>query len=83
MSERTQVEVFLPIQGSLTDLERRALLSKAFKMAGEVCAPGRVLGVVSVIGAVEPNSGSRALKFRFAVEAPENIQPQRKSFATR
>lgn len=82
MSERTEVEVFFPLTRQPDKLEQRMIVREAFRQANELVAPGRVLGLVKVIGAVDPESGAPALKIRFAVEAPEALQAQRKSFAT-
>lgn len=82
MSERTEVEVLFPLNRQPDKLEQRLIIRAAFDKAKELVAPGRVLGLVGVTGAVHTETGSPALKIRFAVEAPEAIQPQRKVHAT-
>lgn len=82
MSERTEVEVLLPLTRQPTDSEKRLLLRSAFREAAKLVAPGRVLGLVSVIAAVHAETGAPAIKVRFAVEAPEQIQPRRNTFST-
>lgn len=83
MSERTEVEVLLSLARQPSQSEMRVLLKTAFREAKQLVKPGRVLGLVSVTGAVHTETGSPALKVRFAVEAPEVIQPQRRTFSTR
>jgi hypothetical protein len=84
VSERTEVEVLVPLNRAPADeAERRQIVRDAFKSAGDLVRPGRVLGLVSVARAEHHLTGSPALKIRFAVEAPESIQPQRRTTVTR
>lgn len=83
MSERTEVEVLLPLERQPSKSEMRLLLKMAFQEAKQLVGLGRVLGVTSVIAAVHAETGSPALKVRLAVEAPEQIQPHRSTFVTR
>lgn len=82
MSERTEVEVLLPLERQPTPDEMKHLLAIAFGEAKRLVAPGRVLGMTKTLGSVHVETGKPALKVRFAVEAPEVIQPQRRSFPT-
>lgn len=84
MSERTEVEVLLPLaRAPKNDLERRELVRTAFQSAADLVKPGRVLGLVGMTSAVNRETGGPALKVRFAVEAPEAIQPHRRLTVTR
>lgn len=84
MSERTEVEVLLPLaRRPENDLERRELIRTAFQSARDLVKPGRVLGLVGMTSAVHADTGAPVLKVRFAVEAPESIQPQRRLTVTR
>lgn len=84
MSERTEVEVLLPLaRAPRNELERKQLIRTAFDSAAELVKPGRVLGLVGMTSAVNVTTGGPALKVRFAVEAPEAIQPQRRLTVTR
>lgn len=82
MSERTEVEVLFPLNRTPNKAERRLIMREAFKQAAELVAPGRVLGFIGIARAVHEDTGAPAVKIRFAVEAPESIQPQRKTHAT-
>lgn len=82
MSERTEVEVVLPLERVPSRVEHKMLLKVAFGEARHLVAPGRVLGVTSVARAVHAETGGLAMKVRFAVEAPESIQHERRTFAT-
>lgn len=82
MSERTEVEVLLPLERQPTPAELKHLLRIAFDEAKRLVGPGRVLGMTKTLGAVHAETGKPALKVRFAVEAPEAIQPQRNSHST-
>lgn len=81
MSERTEVEVLMPLHRMPDPLERRQLIRQAFGEANKLVHPGKVLGLVGITAAVHQQTGAPALKIRFAVHAPEAIQPQRKSHA--
>lgn len=84
MSERTEVEVLLPLaRAPKNDLERRELIRTAFQSASDLVKPGRVLGLVGMTSAVNQETGGPVLKVRFAVEAPEAMQPQRRLTVTR
>lgn len=84
MSERTEVEVVLPLaRAPRNELERRELIRTAFRSANDLVKPGRVLGLVNVAASVHAGTGGPALKVRFAVEAPESIQPTRRTSVTR
>lgn len=82
MSERTEVEVLLPLDRWPDRGEVVMLRRIAFDEARRLVNPGRVLGLVSVARAVNPETNGLAMKVRFAVEAPESIQPQNTSFST-
>ena len=83
MSERTEVEVLFPLNREPDKLEQVAMVRQAFDHAKRLVGPGRVLGLVKVIGAVHPDTGQPALRIRFAVEAPEPLQYQQRVHATR
>jgi hypothetical protein len=82
VSERTEVEVLLPLERQPTPDELKHLLEIAFGEAKRLVGPGRVLGVTKTLGAVHAETGKPALKVRFAVEAPELLQPHRNTHAT-
>lgn len=82
MSERTEVEVLLPLDRWPDRSEIVMLRRIAFDEAKRLVHPGRVLGLISVARAVNPATSDLAMKVRFAVEAPEAIQPHRTSHAT-
>lgn len=84
MSERTEVEVLMPLnRAPATEIERRQVIRDAFKAAGDLVKPGRVLGLTGVARCEHQMTGGPALKVRFAVEAPESIQPRRRTAVTR
>lgn len=83
MSERAEVEVFFPLTREPDKLEQMVMVRQAFDHAKKLVAPGRVLGLTKVIGAVHPDTGQPALKIRFAVEAPESLQARQQIHATR
>lgn len=83
MSERTEVETLVPLHHwPTTSNERSQVVKAAFDAATELVKPGRVLGLISMTRSQHIETGAPALEVRFAVEAPESIQPQRTSFAT-
>lgn len=84
MSERTEVEVLLPLnRPPANELERRQIIKDAFASARDLVKPGRVLGLIGVVRCEHALTGEPALKVRFAVEAPESIQPKRRTVVTR
>lgn len=78
MSERTEVVVELPLARRPTDDEARELFKQAFAEAKKLVDPGRVLGIVSRGIGVHYLTSQPTLIVKFAVEAPEAIQPQRR-----
>lgn len=74
MSERGEVEVLMPLNRMPDKTETRQLAHDALIEARKLVAPtgGRVLGFVSLIRAEDPITSQPALKFRFAVKAPEH-----------
>ena len=78
MSERTQVVVELPLTRRPTPEEGRDLLKQAFGEAKKLVGPGRVLGIVSRAIGVHRLTSQPTLIVKFAVEAPESLQPQRR-----
>lgn len=83
MSERTQVETLVPLHHWPTTPREREQVAKAgYDAAMELVRPGRVLGLLSTTRAVHVETNMPALKMRWAVEAPESIQPNRRSHAT-
>lgn len=83
MSERTEVEVLFPLARKPDALEQRLIIRQAFDQAADLVKPGRVLGLIGITPAVHQETGAPAVKVRFAVEAPESIQHQRKVHTTR
>lgn len=82
MSERTVVETLVPLHHfPQTREERGQVVKAAYDAAAELVKPGRVLGLLTTARSQHALTGAPAMKFRFAVEAPESIQPQRTSFA--
>lgn len=78
MSERTEVVVELPLARRPTPEEGRDLLKQAFGEAKQLVGPGRVLGIVSRGIGVHRLTSQPTLIVKFAVEAPEAIQPERR-----
>ncbi len=78
MSERTEVMVELPLARMPSPEEGRDLLKQAFGEAKKLVGPGRVLGIVSRGFGVHRLTDQPTLLVKFAVEAPEAIQPQRR-----
>jgi hypothetical protein len=78
MSERTEVMVELPLARMPNAEEGRDLLKQAFGEAKKLVGPGRVLGIVSRGFGVHRITQQPTLLVKFAVEAPESIQPQRR-----
>lgn len=78
MSERTEVMVELPLARMPTAEEGRDLLKQAFGEAKKLVGPGRVLGIVSRGFGVHRITQQPTLLVKFAVEAPESIQPKRR-----
>ncbi len=78
MSERTEVIVELPIQRMPTPAEGVDLLKQAFAEAKKLVGPGRVLGIVSRGVSTHRLTSQPTLIVKFAVEAPESLQPQRR-----
>lgn len=84
MSERTEVEVLMPLnRPPANEIERRQIIRDAFASARALVKPGRVLGLTSVARCEHQLTGAPALKVRFAVEAPESIQPATRTVVTR
>jgi hypothetical protein len=79
MSERTEVIVELPLARRPTPNEGRALLKQAFGEAKKLVGPGRVLGITSRAFGVHRLTDQPTLIVKFAVDAPESIQPQRRT----
>jgi len=75
MSERTEVVVELPLARVPSRDEIRGLLKQAFGEAKNLVGPGRVLGIVSRGVGVHRLTDQPTLIVKFAVEAPESIQP--------
>ena len=80
MSERTQVVVEMPLARMPNAEEGRDLLRQAFGEAKKLVGPGRVLGIVSRAFGVHRITSQPTLIVTFAVEAPESLQPQRRTF---
>lgn len=82
MSERTQVEVLLPLDRPPTQDEKRDLVAIAFDSARKLVSPhgGRVLGLSSSARA-ETLDGQLAWKFRFVVLVPEKVIDRPKAIA--
>lgn len=78
MSERTEVIVEMPVNRLPVGQEARDLLKQAFGEAKKLVGPGRVLGIVSRGVATSRETGQPVVIVKFAVEAPESIQPQRR-----
>lgn len=78
MSERTEVVVEMPLERPPTPEEGRDLIRRAFAEAKKLVGPGRVLGITSRGFGVHRLTDQPTLLIRFAVEAPESIQPQRR-----
>lgn len=78
MSERTEVIVELPLAKMPTSEEGRGLIKQAFGEAKKLVGPGRVLGITSRAFGVHRLTSQPTLIVKFAVEAPESIQPQRR-----
>ena len=78
MSERTEVIVEMPLAHRPTSTEGRTLVKQAFDEAKKLVGPGRVLGIVSRAIGVHALTSQPILIVKFAVEAPESIQPQRR-----
>lgn len=74
MSERTEVVVEMPLARRPSSAEARQLAKQAFGEAKRLVGPGRVLGIVSRGVGIHRLTGSPALIFKFAVEAPESLQ---------
>jgi len=86
MSERGQVAVEMPITRYPSDAEQRQLLGAAAREAQTLVARnggGRVLGFSSVSTVNHSETNGVALRFVFAVEAPEHVWHKRKSFAVK
>lgn len=77
MSERTEVVVEIPLARRPTPEEGRDLIKQAFDSAKKFVEPGRVLGIVSRGVGVHKLTGCPSVIVKFAVEAPESIQPKR------
>lgn len=77
MSERTQVVVEFPLARVPNRDELRSLCKQGFGEAKKIVGPGRVLGIVSTAVATDRNAGGPVLLVKYAVDAPEAIQPQR------
>lgn len=78
MSERTEVVVEMPLAWRPTPEEGRELLRQAFAEAKRLVGPGRVLGITSRAFGVHRLTDQPTLILKFAVEAPESLQPQRR-----
>ena len=78
MSERTEVVVEQMLDRRPTPEEGRELVKQAFAQAKQLVGPGRVLGIVSRAVAVHRLTNKPTLIIKFAVEAPESIQPERR-----
>lgn len=74
MSERGEIGVLMPLNRRPSKREqaqlRRAAFIEARRLAGSV--GGRVLGLVKVALAINPETGQEALRLTFAVDAPES-----------
>lgn len=77
MSERTEVVVEMPLARRPTPDEGRALIKQAFGEAKKLVGPGRVLGITSRAFGVHRITDQPTLIVKFAVEAPESLQPKR------
>jgi hypothetical protein len=75
MSERTEVAVELPLSRRPTPDEARDLFKQAFAEAKKLIGPGRVLGITSRAFGVHRITDQPTLIVKFAVEAPESLQP--------
>lgn len=80
MSERTEVVVEMPLARMPNREEGRDLLKQAFSEAKKLVGPGRVLGVTSRAFGVHRLTDQPTLIVKFAVEAPESLQPTRRTF---
>lgn len=80
MSERTEVIVELPLARMPNREEGRDLLKQAFGEAKKLIGPGRVLGITSRAFGVHRLTDQPTLIVKFAVEAPESLQPGRRTF---
>lgn len=79
MSERTEVVVEMPLARRPTQDEGRELMRQAFGEAKKLVGPGRVLGIISRAFGTHRLSSQPTLIVTFAVEAPESLQPQRRT----
>jgi hypothetical protein len=79
MSERTKVVVEMPLTRRPSPQEGRELLKEAFGKAKELVGPGRVLGIVNRAFGTHRLTSQPTLIITFAVEAPESLQPQRRT----
>lgn len=79
MSERTEVVVELPLARMPSPDEGRDLFKQAFVEAKKLVGPGRVLGITSRAFGVHRITSQPTLIVKFAVEAPESLQPQRRT----
>lgn len=77
MSERTEVVVEMPLAREPSPDEARDLIKQAFGEAKRLIGPGRVLGVTHYAIGVHRITDEPNLLVRFAVEAPESLQPKR------
>lgn len=80
MSERTEVVVEMPLARMPNREEGRDLLKQAFGEAKKLVGPGRVLGITSRAFGVHRLTDQPTLIVKFAVEAPESLQPTRRTF---
>lgn len=82
MSERTEIEVLVPVERPPTRAEQRDLVAIAFDEARRLVAPhgGQVLGLVASARAVTVQ-GDLAAKFRFAALVPEKVTERPKVIA--
>lgn len=80
MSERTEVIVELPLARMPLREEGRDLLGQAFAEAKKLVGPGRVLGITGRAFGVHRLTDQPTLIVKFAVDAPEYLQPQRRTF---
>lgn len=72
-TERGEIGVLLPLERRPSKREQAQLRQMAFVQARRLASSvgGRVLGLVKVALAVNPETGQEALRMTFAVEAPE------------
>lgn len=76
MSERTEVMVELPLARRPTLAEEREIYRAGFAAARRLIAPhGRVLGLTSQAVGVNKITAEPTIFLKFAVLAPEAIQP--------